>query len=40
VTDAARTLKMSRQTIYTYLDRLEDDGRIRRNGHGVEVLEG
>ena len=40
VTDAARTLKMSRQTIYTYLDRLENDGRIRRNGHGVEVLEG
>lgn len=39
VTDAARTLNMSRQTIYTYLDRLESGGRIRRNGHGVEVLE-
>lgn len=38
VTDAARTLNMSRQTIYTYLDRLESNGRIRRNGHVVEVL--
>ncbi len=37
VTDAARTLNMSRQTVYTYLDRLENDGRIRRNGHGVEI---
>ena len=38
VTDAARTLNMSRQTVYTYLDRLENDGRIRRNGHGVEIV--
>ncbi len=40
VTDAARTLNMSRQTVYSYLDRLENDGRIRRNGHGVEILGG
>lgn len=39
VTDAARTLNMSRQTIYTYLDRLECDGRIRRNGHGIEIIQ-
>jgi Winged helix-turn-helix DNA-binding len=40
VTDAARTLNMSRQTVYSYLDRLENDGRIRRNGHGVEIIKG
>lgn len=40
VTDAARTLNMSRQTVYTYLDRLESEGRIRRNGHGIEVIKG
>ncbi len=40
VTDAARTLNMSRQTVYTYLDRLESEGRIRRNGHGIEVTKG
>jgi hypothetical protein len=40
VTDAARTLNMSRQTVYSYLDRLENDGRIRRNGHGVEITGG
>lgn len=40
VTDAARTLKMSRQTVYSYLERLENDGRIRRNGHGVEIIKG
>jgi len=36
--DAARRLGTSRQTIYAYLERLESAGRIRRNGHGVEVL--
>lgn len=40
VTDAARSLNMSRQTIYSYLDQLESDGRIRRNGHGIEVIRG
>ncbi len=40
VTDAARSLNMSRQTIYSYLDQLERDGRIRRNGHGIEVIGG
>ncbi len=40
VTDAARTLNMSRQTVYSYLDRLESEGRVRRNGHGVEVITG
>jgi len=39
VTDAARTLSMSRQTVYTYLGKLESDGRIRRNGNGVEIIE-
>jgi hypothetical protein len=40
VTDAARTLNMSRQTVYSYLDRLESEGRVRRNGHGIEVIIG
>jgi hypothetical protein len=39
VTGAARALNISRQTVYTYLDRLEAAGRIRRNGHGVDVQE-
>ena len=38
VTDVARALNMSRQTVYTYLDQLEQTGRIHRNGHGIEVL--
>ena len=39
ISDAARTLDVSRQTIYSYMDQLEHSGKIRRNGHGVEVLE-
>ena len=39
ISDAARTLNVSRQTIYSYIDQLEHSGKIRRNGHGVEVLE-
>jgi len=31
---------MSRQTVYSYLERLETEGRIRRNGHGVEIIKG
>ncbi len=38
VTDAARTLNMSRQTVYTYLEQLQQSGRIKRNGHGIEVI--
>lgn len=36
--EAARQVGVSRQTIYTYLDQLEQAGKIRRNGHGVEIL--
>jgi len=39
ISDAARVLNVSRQTIYSYIDQLEHSGKIRRNGHGVEVLE-
>lgn len=39
ISDAARALDVSRQTIYSYMDQLERSGKIRRNGHGVEVLE-
>jgi len=39
ISDAARALDVSRQTIYSYMDQLEHSGKIRRNGHGVEVLE-
>jgi hypothetical protein len=38
VSDAARTLEVSRQTIYTYLDQLEAAGRIHRNGIDIEVI--
>jgi hypothetical protein len=37
-TAAARTLNISRQTIYTYLEQLEATGRIHRNGKGIEVI--
>jgi hypothetical protein len=40
VTEAARTLNLSRQTVYTYLDQLQATGRIHRNGNGVEVVKG
>ena len=40
VTEAARTLNMSRQTVYTYLEQLQATGRIHRNGNGVEVVKG
>ncbi|NVN93566.1 MAG: HTH domain-containing protein, partial [Desulfuromonadales bacterium] len=36
---AAKKLNVSRTTVYNYLDQLEDKGRIRRNGNGIEVLE-
>jgi hypothetical protein len=36
--EAARQVGVSRQTIYSYLDQLEQAGKIRRNGHGVEIL--
>lgn len=37
-TQAAGALGVSRQTIYNQLQALETSGRIRRNGHGVEIL--
>ena len=37
-TEMARQLEVSRSTIYTYLNELEDDGTIQRNGDGVQVL--
>jgi predicted transcriptional regulator len=39
VTEVSSKLNLSRQTIYTYLNQLEDDGRIRRNGNGIEIIE-
>jgi len=38
ISDAARGLDVSRQTVYSYLNQLERSGKIRRNGHGIEVL--
>lgn len=37
-TDAGRLIGVSRQTVYTYQSELEQAGRLRRNGQGVEVL--
>ncbi|MCX6055382.1 MAG: hypothetical protein NTZ74_10820 [Chloroflexi bacterium] len=39
ISDAARILDVSRQTIYSYNDQLLNSGKIRRNGHRIEVLE-
>jgi hypothetical protein len=39
VSDAARQLNVSRQTIYSYIDQLERAGKIHRNGYGTEVTE-
>jgi DeoR/GlpR family transcriptional regulator of sugar metabolism len=39
ISDAARLLNVSRQTIYSYLEQLETAGKIRRTDQGVEVLE-
>jgi hypothetical protein len=38
ILQATQSTGLSRQTIYSYLDQLEKNGRLRRNGHGIEVL--
>lgn len=38
-TDVSRQLGIGRSSVYNYLDELETAGRVRKNGHGVEVLE-
>jgi hypothetical protein len=38
VTDLARLVGRSRSTVYTYVDELEAQGRLRRNGDGLEVV--
>ena len=40
ITELGRRIGVSRQTIHTYLDELERAGRLRRNGHGIEVVSG
>jgi hypothetical protein len=37
-TEAARAVGVSRQTVYTYQNELEEEGRLRENGNGWEVL--
>jgi len=37
-TDISRRLDIGRSTVYHYLDELEAAGKVRKNGHGVEVL--
>ena len=39
VTEIAHSMGWSRQTVYSYLASLEKQGRLRRNGHGVEVVQ-
>jgi hypothetical protein len=39
IIEAARQIHVSRQTVYSYLKQLEQAGRIKRNGHGMEVIE-
>ena len=38
VSTVASQLNVSRQTVYNYLNEMEQAGRLRRNGHGIEVL--
>ena len=38
VTDISRAMNVSRQTIYTDLEQLQKMGRVRKNGHGIEVI--
>jgi len=38
VSEAARVLGVHRNTVYNYLEELETAGKVKRNGHGVEVL--
>lgn len=37
VSDAANQMQVTRQTVYNWLEELETEGRIHRNGQGVEV---
>ena len=38
-TEMSEELRVSRSTVYNYLNELEQAGRVRRNGDGVEVIE-
>lgn len=38
MTNVAREMNVSRQTIYNYIDTLKEQGRISVNGNGVEIL--
>lgn len=40
MTQMAQRVGRSRTTVYSYLDELEQAGRVRRNGRGVEILTG
>jgi len=40
ITELGRRIGVSRQTVYAYLKELEQAGRIRRNGQGIEVVPG
>lgn len=36
--DIARKIGRSRQTVYDYLDEMEDAGKIHRNGSGIRII--
>jgi hypothetical protein len=40
ITEAAEQVGRSRTTVYSYLEELEAEGRVRRNGEGVKVIGG
>ena len=37
-TEAGRAIGVSRQTIYSYHERLVEEGRLQKNGGGWEVI--
>jgi predicted transcriptional regulator len=39
LTDVARRIGRSRQTVYDYLDEMEQTGKLHRNGDGVKMIE-
>jgi hypothetical protein len=38
IADVAREMKVSRETVYSYMEQLTQQGRIHKNGNGVEVI--
>ena len=38
ISDAARRIGVSRQTMHSYVNQLTDQGKLKKNGHGIETV--